>query len=63
MGVFTTNRISKACMVELRGRKLEVDMLVLGTGGYDMIIDMTLLSKYHAVIDCKNKRVVFRIPH
>jgi len=22
-----------------------------------------LLSRYHAVIDCRNKKVIFRIPH
>ena len=29
----------------------------------DMILDITWLSKYHAVIDCRNKSVIFRIPH
>ena len=24
---------------------------------------MTWLSKYHAVIDCRNKKVIFKIPH
>ena len=50
-------------MVELCGRKLEADMHALDTGGYDVIIGTTLLSKYHAVINCRNKRVIFRIPH
>jgi len=31
-------------------------------GGYDVILGMTWLSKYHAVIDCRNKKVIFRIP-
>jgi len=38
-------------------------MLVLDTGGYDVILCMTWLSKHHAVIDCRNKKVIFRIPH
>ena len=46
--------------MELCGRKLEADMFVLNTGG---ILGMTWLSKYHAVIDCRNKNVIFRIPH
>ena len=29
-------------------------MLVLDTRGYDMILGMTWLSRYHAVIDCRN---------
>ena len=49
--------------MELCGRKLEADMFVLDTGGYDVILGMTWLSKYHAVIDCRNKKVIFRIPH
>jgi len=62
-GVTTTNRIYKAYVVELCGRKLEANMITLDTGGYDVIISMILLSKYHAVIDCKKKKVIFRIPH
>ena len=62
-GVITSNKICKDCVVRLCGRKLKVDMLVLDTGGYEVIIDMTLLSKYHIVIDCKNKKVIFRIPN
>ena len=49
--------------MELCGRKLEADMFVLDTGGYDVILGMTWLSKNHAVIDCQNKKVIFRIPH
>ena len=40
-GVVTTNKICKACTVELCGRKLEADMFVLNTGGYDVILGMT----------------------
>jgi len=38
-------------------------MFMTDTGGYDMILGMTWLCKYHAVIDCRNKSVIFRIPH
>ena len=48
--------------MELCGRKLEADMFVLDTRGYDVVLGMTWLSKYHAVIDCRNKKVIFRIP-
>ena len=60
-GVITSNKICKDCVVRPCDRKLKVDMLVLDTGGYEVIIGMTLLSKYHIVIDCKNKKVIFRI--
>ena len=61
--MITTNKICKDCAVGLWGRKLEVDMLALNTGGYEVIIGMTLVSKYHAVIDCRNKNVIFRTPN
>ena len=49
--------------MELCGRKLEADMFVLDTGGYDVILGMTWLSKYHAMINCRNKKVIFKISH
>jgi len=61
--VITTNKFWPACPVELCGRKLGADMLILDTGGYNVIIGMTLLSKYHAVIDCRHRKVIFKIPH
>ena len=63
MGVITTNRICKACTTELCDRKLETDMLLLGNGEYDVILGMNCLSKYHTVIDYRNKKVIFRIPY
>ena len=45
MGVVTTNRICKACTLELCDRKLEADMFLLDTGAYDVILGMTWLSK------------------
>jgi len=36
---------------------------MIDTGGYDVILGMTRLSKYYAVIDCRNKSVIFRISH
>ena len=46
--------------MELCDRKLKADMFVLDTRGYDVILGMTWLSKYHV---CQNKKVTFRIPH
>ena len=37
-------------------------MLVLDTKGYDVILGMTWLSQYYAVIDCREKKINFRIP-
>ena len=44
-------------------RKLEADLFVLDTIGYDVILGMTWLDKYHAVIDCRGKTVNFKISH
>ena len=49
--------------MELCDRKLAADIFVLDTGGYDVILRMTWVSKYYVVIDCRNKKVIFRIPH
>jgi len=38
-------------------------MFMIDIGGYDMILGMTWLCKYRAVIDYWNKSVIFRIPH
>ena len=35
-GVVITNKICKACTVELCDKKLEADIFVLGTRGYDV---------------------------
>ena len=37
-------------------------MLVLDTKGYDVILGMTWLSQYYAVIDCREKKINFKIP-
>ena len=60
-GVVISNRICIDCPVELCNRTLAVDMLILDTRGYDVILGMTWLSKYHGVIDCQNKKIIFKI--
>ena len=51
-GVVITNKICKACNVELCGRKLEADMFVLDTGGYDVILGMTCVTpRFHGYGD------------
>jgi len=38
-------------------------MLVLDTKGYYVILRMTWVSRYQAVIDCQNEKVIFSISH
>ena len=37
-------------------------MFVLDTGGYDVILGMSCPNRHHAVIDCRSRVVVFKIP-
>jgi hypothetical protein len=62
-GVVFTNRVCKSCPVVVRGRTLEADMFVLDTRGYDVILGMAWLSRHHAVIDCRSKVVIFKVPN
>jgi len=52
-GVVLSSRVCADCPVELCGKILAIDMLVLDTKGYDVILGMTWLSQYYAVIDCR----------
>ena len=56
-GVITTSKVCRS--VEVYGRELSADMFVIDTSRYDIILSMTWLRKYHIVIDCQNKSVIF----
>ena len=58
-GVITTSRICRSCLVEVCGRELSVDMFVIDTDGYDMILGMIWIRKYHAINDYQNKSIIF----
>jgi len=62
-GVITTSRVCKSCSVEVCERQLMPDIFMIDTVGCDVILGMTWLSKYHAVIDYRNKSMIFRILH
>ena len=61
-GVVLSSRVCTDCPVELCDKVMAIDMLVLDTKGYDVILGMTWLSQYYAVIDCREKKIYFRIP-
>ena len=60
-GIITTNRVCKSCHLEVCERKLSVDMFVIDTSRYDMILGRPWLSKYHVMIACRSKSMIFRI--
>ena len=47
-------------LVEIAGRELSADLVVLNLVDYDVILGMHFLGKYNATIDCRKKRVVFQ---
>jgi len=55
--IITPNRVCKSCPIEVYRRKL--NMFVVDTSEYDVILRMTWLRKYHAMIDWRNKSVIF----
>ena len=50
------------CDVWVGERKLVVDLISLAIKGYDVIIEMDWLARYHARVDCRTKIVEFCIP-
>ena len=62
-GIITTSRVYRSCPVVICGREFSANMFMINIGGYDMILGVMWLSKYHAVIDCQSKSIIFQIPH
>nr|XP_027090339.1 uncharacterized protein LOC113711372 [Coffea arabica] len=56
------NMAYKECEVWIGERKLLVDLIKLALQGYDVILGMDWLVKYHAQLDCRAKTVDFHIP-
>ena len=56
------NMMYKGCEVWIGERKLSVDLIELALKGYDIILGMDWLAKYHACLDCDTKKVDFHIP-
>ncbi|XP_071920676.1 uncharacterized protein [Coffea arabica] len=56
------NMMYKGCDVWIGERKLSVDLIELALKGYDLILGMDWVAKYHAHLDCSTKKVDFHIP-
>ena len=54
--------VYKGCEVWIGERKLLVDLIELALNGYDIILGMDWLAKYHARLNCRTKKVEFHIP-
>ncbi|KAL5539165.1 hypothetical protein UlMin_046037 [Ulmus minor] len=51
----------RAVPIILSERELYVDLIVLDMYDYDVILGMDFLAKYNATIECRLRRVVFRL--
>ncbi|XP_038985579.1 uncharacterized protein LOC120111760 [Phoenix dactylifera] len=57
--VILVNFVCKDCILNIEGREMKVDLLVLGMKDFDMILGMDWLAAYHATVDCFEKTVKF----
>ena len=52
--------IVKNCPIMVEGHVMPANLVVLEMSGFDIILGMDWLSKYHACVDCFYKEIVFR---
>jgi hypothetical protein len=49
--------------VVICGREFAANLIVINNSGFDVILGMDWLGAVHASIDCRKKKVIFRIPN
>jgi hypothetical protein len=55
-------KIVMGCLIHIDGRTLTANLIVFDMEGFDIILEMDWLSNNHAIIDCHNKEIIFRLP-
>lgn len=60
--VLISNSMYKLFVMEIAGRELEVDLILLEMKDFDITLEMDWLEVYHAHIDCYAKKVCIPIP-
>jgi hypothetical protein len=45
----------------IEGRTLTTNLIVFNMEGFDIILEMDLLSNNQAIIDCRSKEIIFRL--
>jgi hypothetical protein len=58
----TCNKTIMGCPILIKDRVMLVRLLVFKDHGYDIILGIDWLTKYHASIDCRKNEVVFCLP-
>ncbi|XP_059289482.1 uncharacterized protein LOC132043001, partial [Lycium ferocissimum] len=56
------NQIYRGCPFVIQNLVFPVDLIGMPFQNYDVIISMDWLHRYHAVVDCRSKRVTLRVP-
>ncbi|XP_075670018.1 uncharacterized protein LOC142639764 [Castanea sativa] len=54
--------VYRSCVIDIAGRDLVADLILLNMHDFDAILGMDWLSTHHAVVECFEKRVIFHIP-
>jgi hypothetical protein len=55
-------KIVIGCPIHIEGRTLTANLIVFNMEGFDIILGMDWLSNNHAIIDCYNKEIIYRLP-
>lgn len=63
MSVLLSDVIYKKFILEIAGRELKIDLVLLDVGDFDVIIGMNWLATHYTTLDCHNKKVIFNIPN
>jgi hypothetical protein len=56
------SKLVKVFPIHIEGRTLIANLIVFNIEGFDIILRMDWLSNNHAIIDCHNKEIIFRLP-
>jgi hypothetical protein len=71
VGVLVATPVGKAvicrkivlnCPICIEGRNLTTNLIVFDMEGFDIILGMDWLSNNHAIINCRSKEIIFRLP-
>jgi hypothetical protein len=54
-------KIVMGCPIHIEGQTLTANLIVFNMEGFDIILGMDWLSNNHAIIDCHNKEIIFRL--
>ncbi|KAL8110098.1 hypothetical protein AgCh_025994 [Apium graveolens] len=58
----SVNQVCGNCEIEISGSKFCVDLIPFKLGEFDVILGMDWLSKHDAQIDCRNRKVMVKMP-